>query len=94
MLRNYSEDLGPYCLILFFSEDQQFFQKSQGIDFLYQQILTFSFIDRESIIWDRGCTFEKNYQPGRPPGRISPGYLDVYTETKLQANCFFLILRF
>ena len=43
--------------VLFFSEHQQSFQKSLGINFLYDRVLAFLFIGGGRIIWDRGGIF-------------------------------------
>ena len=43
--------------VLFFSGHQQFFQKSLGINFLYDRVLAFLFIGGGRIIWDRGGIF-------------------------------------
>ena len=43
--------------VLFFSGHQQFFQKSLGINFLYDRVLVFLFIGGGRIIWDRGGIF-------------------------------------
>ena len=75
MLRNYSEDI-TMLKMLFFSGYQQLFQKSPGINFLYDRMLTFSFISPGSIIWNLGATFSKIINRGKSPGRISPGHLD------------------
>ena len=70
--------------VLFFSEHQQFFQKSLGINFLYDRVLAFLFIGGGRIIWDRGGIFRIIIN--RLPRRISPRHLNRMFWWKLCCN--------
>ena len=66
--------------ILFFNGDQQFFSKLPGINFLYDRVLTFLFISRGGIIWDREALSAKlstwKATGAHPTGALGQGVYD------------------
>ena len=81
-----TESLEPSCRIsprprimlkiFYFSGSHQFFQISPGIKSLYDRVENLFICWPERHNLGAGRQFQQIYWPGKPPGRISPGYLD------------------
>ena len=71
--------------ILYFSGDQQFFQKSPGYIFFMIGVENFSFIGRGGTIWDRGDSSSKIINRGGHQGASIRDTLTGYSRASLSA---------